>query len=149
MIEGPTDTTTVGLETSAMPLWLPIIPFANISLSQKEGPQQPWLGIIQHSPSLAQLLFTSESLSFLVFSVQPAFVYPACPWSKCTYFLYVSWTPEQPLAVPHTREEMVCITNDRKFQYRKMVFFSLFWNIARNTNFCLRVRTCTQNGSWI
>lgn len=106
MVEGPTDTTTVGLR---LPLFLSFSRFLAFPLPHLwKRQQQLWLGFIQlFSLSFHLLLFLCSSHSFstpniiiffyikqlLSFTYPSLCVYPACLCSKCTYCPCLPLTP--------------------------------------------------------
>lgn len=103
----------------------------------------------------------STSLYFSLSLYLP--IHPSMPVFKVHLLpsLPSSLTPEQSPAVPHKdlltqgkkKKKSICVTNNAvsmhwKKVYLKIVCFFVFLvlNVARNTNFCLCVRTCIQKG---
>lgn len=115
---------------------------------------------------------TTLSFTYPSLCVYPACLCSKCTYCPCLPLLPSPLTPEQFPAVPHTQGP-VCTREEKKkktsvlpttplnafyfnigrnpiliWRFFVFVFFSLRsgLNVARNTNSCLCVRTCIQNG---
>lgn len=150
MVEGPTDTTTVGLGLQLFHHPLPPLssPFSWFQLFLKDGRDNSSCSWVLSSffSSFSLILFLDFCPSFFISNNFCLHLYnffplasstPACPCSKCTYcplfpLLPSSLTPAVPHEDPFTRgkgEKKKCITTTPRqcivFQHRK-IFDRLF-----------------------